>query len=59
MDYLVLWPDHRRVTAETLIMWASDDVANEEHGGPAPITVEDAIAILNETGSVTLAAEGE
>lgn len=52
--YPVLWPEKRMVSAETLIEWAADDVANGECEGPPPENVEDAIAILNETGSVTL-----
>lgn len=60
--YEVLWPQHRFVTADTLIGWARDDVANglctDQQGFDAAqdgFDVADAIAILNDTGSVTLA----
>ena len=52
--YPVLWPASRMVTAEQLIAWAQDDHTNEKMDGEYPTTLEQAIDILNETGSVTL-----
>lgn len=55
----ILWPEHTFVTAETLISWAADDVADDAHDGPTPQTLQEAIAILDETGSVTFTTEIE
>lgn len=52
--YQILYPETRWVPASKLILWASDDVENGEHPGPKPETAEDAIEILNDTGSVTV-----
>jgi hypothetical protein len=55
--YTIIWPERKTVTAEQLIMWAKDDVCNGDTDiftDPASvITVEDAITVLNDSGSVT------
>ena len=51
--FKIIWPERRLVACEQLIQWASDDVDNGLHCGPKPTTVEGAIAILQDTGSVT------
>jgi hypothetical protein len=53
--YRIIWPECRAVSADQLLTWAADDVANGLHEGPAPATLADALAVLAETGSVTLA----
>jgi len=55
----VLWPEHRFVLPETLITWASDDVSDGAHDGPATKTLQDAIEMLLETESVTFTTEIE
>lgn len=57
MRHLVLWPERRFVSTEQLITWAADDVENGEHPGPVPDSLPEALLILQDTGSVTLAAE--
>ena len=59
--YEVLWPQRQFVTAERLILWARDDVANglctDAQGFEAEqddFSVDQAIAILNDTGTVTM-----
>lgn len=52
----ILWPSQRFVPAKLLITWASDDVANGAHAGPPPKTLEEAVQILTETGTVTFEA---
>ncbi len=55
--YHILYPEYRTVTAEQLIGMARDDYANNEgFDGEMeyPNTVEQALAILKETGTVTL-----
>lgn len=57
--YRIIWPQSRIVSAAELILWAHDDVMNglctDAQGFTMKNnpTVEDAIAILLETGSVT------
>ena len=60
-QYRVLWPQACTVTAGQLIEWARDDIDN----GASDIfddsrnvqTVEDAITVLNDSGTVTLARQ--
>lgn len=55
--YLIIWPQRRMVTAEQLITWARDDIANGDSDlvetQEQVVTVADAIAVLNDSGSVT------
>ena len=53
--YKIVYPDTRFVTADRLLLWASDDVDNGLHEGPKPTTVEEALLILEDTGSITIA----
>lgn len=61
-QYEMLWPRKRKVTADELISWAKDDIANnlsKIFDDPRNVqTVEDAIAVLNDSGTVTLAKAG-
>jgi hypothetical protein len=60
MRYLILWPGRKRyVSADWLIGVAADDVENGEHPGPVPTTIEEAMLILNDTGTVTLGHQSE
>ena len=58
-QYRVIWPTKQTVTADRLIGWAKDDIANgasDLFDDPRNVqTVEDAIAVLHDSGSVTLA----
>lgn len=58
--FVILYPDRRRVSAERLIAWARDDVANDlcalpEYSRPECVqSVQDAINVLSDTGTVTI-----
>ena len=58
MKYLIVYPEERWVTAEELISQARDDIANGDSSvaeRPEDVTtVEDAIAVLNDSGSMTV-----
>lgn len=58
-SYRILYPEDQIVSEEQLIQWARDDIAN---GASSLVedqtevrTVEDAIAVLEDSGTVTLA----
>lgn len=57
----ILWPQERYVSDKQLIAWAQDDIANGASGvfahSSEVVTLEDAIAVLNDSGTVTLAKE--
>lgn len=53
MQIEILWPEHRFVDPEQLIVWANDDIADDAHDGPPATTLKQAMDILLETGSVT------
>ena len=52
----ILWPEQKFVSPERLIAWANDDILNGLHEGPIVSTLEGAVAVLEEVGSVTFAA---
>ncbi len=58
----MIWPQKRKVTADQLIVWAQDDIANGASflfQAPDEVrTLEDAIMVLNDSGTVTLVKEG-
>jgi hypothetical protein len=60
---LIVYPEERWVTPEQLIAWARDDIANGESYLCADQrevqTLEDAIAVLNDSGSVTVSNREE
>ena len=52
--YHIIWPQDRYVSAEQLIVWANDDIENGDSDFDEQVsTVQDAIAVLNDSGSVT------
>lgn len=57
-QHQVLWPRKCKVTTDQLISWAQDDIANgasKLFDDPRNVrTAEDAIAVLNDSGTVTL-----
>lgn len=57
--YLILSPDHRRVTGQRLIHWAKDDIANGQSDVVATpdeiIDVATALLVLADSGTVTVA----
>lgn len=55
-DFRIIWPQNCYVTAEQLITWANDDVANGDTAFTAEVyTVQEAIAVLQDSGTVTFA----
>lgn len=52
--YEIIWPHRRWVDADKLIQWAQDDVYNGYSTLPLPKTVEDAIDILADSGTITV-----
>lgn len=56
--YTIVYPERRVVSAERLIMWAQDDIANgksDVFASPDEVeTVEQAIRVLNDSGTVTV-----
>lgn len=61
--YHIVFPEENYVTAEQLIQWAKDDVANRKTTLAATQSevrcVEDAIAILHDSGTVTVSTTPE
>lgn len=53
----ILWPRRAFVSADQIVVWAQDDVANGKHPGPMPATLDDALAIIVETGTLTFQGE--
>lgn len=61
MSRVILWPQRLVASDEHLIRWAQDDVVNGATGvftDPTDVrTVEDALLVLNDSGSVTIGAD--
>jgi hypothetical protein len=60
--FFIVYPERRAVTGEQLIAWAKDDIANglsDYCDQPQDVTgVDDAIAVLADSGSVTVLRPG-
>ena len=53
--FLMVWPEHRVVTAEQIEVWFDDAVANDELTKDEDDSVEDKAMALHELGRITLA----
>lgn len=49
----VIWPERKFLTEQEIIEFANEDVSDGAHDGPLAKTFQEAMEILNETGSVT------
>lgn len=56
--YLIVYPERRMVSGEQLIVWAQDDIENGDsdlfENADDVRTVEDAIKVLHDAGTVTV-----
>lgn len=53
--YTIIWPESRSLTPDEVMQLAHDDWENDLTDFPEPVTVEDALTILQDTGTVTFA----